>query len=473
VPLATSKESLDAYKRARTGQLRVDGGISARFEQARFKRADASVAPGQIKHPLTQWGRRLTDIQVQQGQAVQADQLLARSESLELRASLPGKIAEIVPSKRRAKGHILIQADGKKQSKPRAESKPLGKDAPVNEMRRFAREKGIWPEILAGMEMLPPRPDDEPKAIVVRCVYAEPYVARGSDIIGDDVDAFTNGLEFLSRLGGGYAPIWLTFPDYAGQLGQTIRERLRGRAFVRTVTVPVRYPVENPLLLSTLLGQAHDWGPDHFWVLDPQAVIALWRAFDSGQAWHSRTVAVSGPAVEAPALVEAPLGTPLLELVKDHVGGVDVDTCCILRGGLYLGQRADKNDGLEYGDRSIVVIPEDEGPELFGWLNPGLDRHSWTNAYVSSLTRPVFRAKSLLRGAKRPCVQCGFCHQACPVGLYPHQLHRLITLELLDEAEQMGLLNCVECNSCAYGCVSKLDLARDIVLARRKVLREE
>jgi len=471
MPLASRKESLGAYKRGRTGTLRVDGGISVRFEQARFTRADAPVTPGQLRHPLTQWGRRLRDIQVQQGQAVQAGQLLARSEHLELRAGLPGRITEIVPSKRRTRGYIAIQVDRAKQSGSR--SKGVGKDAPASELRQFAREKGIWPEIQTGMEMLPPHPDDEPKAIVVRCVYAEPFVARGSDIIGANVDAFTNGLEVLCRLGGGYAPIELTFPEQDGHLGKTIRERLRGRARVRTVTVPVQYPVENPLLLSTLLGQAHDWGPDHFWVLDPQAVIALWRAFDSGQAWDMRTIAISGPAVETPALVEAPLGTPLLELVKDRVGGRDPEACCILRGGLYLGQRADKGDGLAYGDRTITVIAEEEGPELFGWLNPGRDRHSWTNTFVSSLTHPVFRAKSLLRGGRRPCVQCGFCRQACPAGLYPHQLHRLVSLELLEEAEQMGLLNCVECNSCSYGCVSKLDLAHDIILARRKVLQEE
>lgn len=473
MPLASKKESLDAYKRGRTGQLRVDGGISVRFEQARFTRADAPVTPAEIRHPLTQWGRRLTEIRVQQGKTVRAGQLLARSEHLELRATLPGKVAEVVPSKRRTKGYIRIQASRGKQSKAQAERESLAKDAPVDAMRRMAREKGIWAEMQAGMEMLPPPPDDAPRAIVVRCVYAEPYSARGSDIISADVEAFTNGLEILSRLGGGYAPIRLTFPEQAGQLGQTIRERLRGRAFVHTVTVPVQYPVENPLLLSTLLGQEHDWGPDHFWVLDPQAVIALWRAFDNGDCWHARTVAIAGPAVEKPVLVEAPLGTPLLELVKDHVGGRDLETCCILRGGLYLGQRADKDDGLEYGDRTIVVIPEDEGPELFGWLNPGRDRHSWTNTFVSSLTHPIFRAKSLLRGAKRPCVQCGFCHQACPVGLYPHQLHRLVTHELMEEAEQMGLLNCVECNSCSYGCVSKLELARDIILARREILQEE
>ncbi len=472
MPLASRKESLDAYRRGRTGKLRIDGGLSVRFGKLRFTGAHTSAAPGQVKHPLTQWGQRLTEIQVQRGQAVRAGQLLAQSEQLELQASLPGRVAEIVPSRRRTKGYIRIQVDVGKQSKGQVEGKGLAKNAPVEEMRRFARERGIWAEILAGMEMLPPHADDEPKAIVVRCVYAEPFVAPGAEIIRADLDGFINGLEILNHLAGGYAPITLTVPAHAGHLGQAIREGLRGRAFVHIVTVPVQYPVENALLLSTLLGQAHNWGPDHFWVLDPQVVIALWRAFASGRSWHTRIVAVSGPAVETPVLVEAPLGTPLQELVKDRVGGRDLEACCVLRGGLYLGQRADKDDGLEYGDRTIVVIPEDEGPELFGWLNPGLDRHSWTNAYVSALTRPVFRARSLQRGAKRPCVQCGFCHQACPVGLYPHHLHRLVTFDCLEEAEQMGLLNCVECNSCSYGCVSKLDLAGDIISARRKILQE-
>ena len=43
----------------------------------------------------------------------------------------------------------------------------------------------------------------DPKAIVVRGVFAEPYVVRGDVVIREQLDEFVEGLEVLNRLGWG------------------------------------------------------------------------------------------------------------------------------------------------------------------------------------------------------------------------------------------------------------------------------
>ena len=474
MPLASNKESLAAYRQSRRRRLWIDGGLRVPFGRAAFARDDTRLIPAVLSYPLQQLGRRLADIVVQPGSQVRTGELLARAEGLELRASCRGTVSDILPSRRRQQGHIKVEVAGRGEQGDSAAAESPGARAPIETMRRYAEQQGIWAEIQTGMEMTPPELTGDPRAIVVRCVFAEPYTVRGDAVISEDLDAFLNGLETLYRLGGGHAAIELTFTAPGSELGRTIRERLRGRAFVHTVQVPVRYPVENPLLLATVLGKAHSWGPDDFWMLDPQTVVGLHRAFENGDFFARRLVAVAGPGVKQPALVETVPGAPLGQLVKDHLGPTPLEKCCLLRGGLYSGIRADAEEGLAYGDRAVTVIPEDEEDEFLGWLRPGFDRHSWTKLFASRLWGPeAFGARTLVRGGLRACVGCGFCRQVCPAGLYPHHLHRLVTHDLLEEAEQLGLLNCVECHSCSYGCVSKIELSRDIVAARRRLLHEE
>ena len=140
-----------------------------------------------------------------------------------------------------------------------------------------------------------------------------------------------------------------------------------------------------------------------------------------------------------------------------------------LRGGIYSGVRAGAEEGLGYGDRAVTVIAEDEEAQLLGWMRLGGDRHSWTGLFGGRFCGPeAFRVRTLVRGGVRACIGLWVLSGGVPAGLYPHHLHRLVTHDLLEEAEQMGLLNCVECHCCSYGCVSKIELSRDIVAARRR-----
>lgn len=475
MPLATGKESLEAYRHGVGGQLRIDGGLAVPFGGVEFEKLPQVLSPAVLTYPLTQFDRRFMDIAVELGQEVHVGQQLARSPDhcagLAILACGNGRVVEVSPSKRRAKGFIRVETTSGASVRS---GDIVDKKSPVSELRSCAVERGIWVEIQSGMEMLPPPLHGNPKVVVVRCVFAEPHLEQGSKVIEENMEAFLDGLEILYHMAGGDAAIELTLAEHECELAQSIRESLRGRVFVHTVNVPVKYPVENPLLLATLLGREHGWGPDAFWMLDPQVVLALSRSFASGLHWSTRLVAVAGSGVARPMLVEAPLGTPLREVVAGCLGPVPIEKCCLLRGGLYHGVRGDADDGLAYGDRAVTVVPEVEQSELFGWLRGGSDRHSWAKVF-SSAFRPCgpFQSKTLLRSDVRPCINCGFCHDACPVGLYPHHLHRLVTHDELEEAESMGLLNCVECHCCSYGCVSKLELSRDIVAARRKVLREE
>lgn len=78
-----------------------------------------------------------------------------------------------------------------------------------------------------------------------------------------------------------------------------------------------------------------------------------------------------------------------------------------------------------------------------------------------SLDAPVMKGTSgiLLLGegqARRldpePCIRCGKCVDACPMGLEPYLLSTLSRLKEFESALEEGVCNCIECGCCSYSC---------------------
>ncbi|MHC4873408.1 MAG: 4Fe-4S dicluster domain-containing protein [Planctomycetota bacterium] len=469
MPLASNQESLGEYPRDRDGLMLINGGLDIPFGRPDFSLDPEVIEPEELKISLTQLGRKFSDIMVTEGQKVAAGDELARADAVKLCAPVAGEVAEVSPSRRREDGFIRIKtAEGAETPLT-----PPGENASPEEMRTFAAKAGLWNSIMSGMLSEPPLASEDPKAIIVRCVFAEPHLPRGADLIRHNLDAFIDGLKIIQKMSGGYASILLTIPKIASALGAEIRNYLRGEAFVHVVDVPIKYPVGNPLLLCTTLGRHRNIGPESMWVVDPQLVLALTRAFKEGHFWGTRQITVSGPAIEKSIRVKVPVGTSVRSILEGRTGKYSLEQCAVLRGGLYTGERIGPEENIQVRDSALTVIPEDEPPEFLGWQNPGLERHSWTWLFGSWL-RPYgpFTPRTLVRGDRRTCIHCGFCRDACPAGLYPHHLNRLVTHDLIEEAEEAGLLNCMECGSCSYGCVGKLELADNIIKARHALLLE-
>ena len=66
-------------------------------------------------------------------------------------------------------------------------------------------------------------------------------------------------------------------------------------------------------------------------------------------------------------------------------------------------------------------------------------------------------------GEQSPCIRCGRCVEACPMGLVPSMLSILGERNKLDRAkEEYGLMNCIECGSCVYTCPAKRNIVQYI-----------
>lgn len=68
-----------------------------------------------------------------------------------------------------------------------------------------------------------------------------------------------------------------------------------------------------------------------------------------------------------------------------------------------------------------------------------------------------------------PCIRCGSCQQACPMGLQPFLLESYGRHGLIAEAKQAGALDCIECGSCSYSCPSARPILDYIRLCKFKI----
>ena len=71
---------------------------------------------------------------------------------------------------------------------------------------------------------------------------------------------------------------------------------------------------------------------------------------------------------------------------------------------------------------------------------------------------------------KDPSVsRCGKCINACPMHLLPIYMNVYGKQEDLDNAVDCGMMDCIECGSCAYVCPARIPLVAQFRLTKGKI----
>ncbi len=163
--------------------------------------------------------------------------------------------------------------------------------------------------------------------------------------------------------------------------------------------------------------------------------IAVAEAVTRRKPLIERVVSVTGDGIKEPKNVIARIGTPFQNLI-DFCGGLTDETTKIIMGGPMMG--------VAQHTLNVPVIKATGG--------------------ILCLTD-----RSIKRQKEYPCIQCGTCISACPMGLLPTRLARFTQVENWEIAEELGILNCIECGSCAFVCPSQIPLVQRIRIGKLKV----
>jgi len=73
-----------------------------------------------------------------------------------------------------------------------------------------------------------------------------------------------------------------------------------------------------------------------------------------------------------------------------------------------------------------------------------------------------------------PCINCGFCLDACPMGLDPRSISIYVESGRGAEAAKFHFEDdCFECGSCAFVCPARRPLTQFLKIARQEIYRAE
>jgi electron transport complex protein RnfC len=68
-----------------------------------------------------------------------------------------------------------------------------------------------------------------------------------------------------------------------------------------------------------------------------------------------------------------------------------------------------------------------------------------------------------------PCIHCGWCLQACPMGLAPKEIGIYVEAGKGHLTEKFGVMECFECGCCAYICPARRPMVQFCRIGKMQV----
>ena len=84
----------------------------------------------------------------------------------------------------------------------------------------------------------------------------------------------------------------------------------------------------------------------------------------------------------------------------------------------------------------------------------------------------VYSAKEAAELEESPCIRCGRCVDACPIGLNPYKLKYLCEAGDMKGASDENVMDCVVCGSCSYICPARRHLTSAFKAMKDKIAAE-
>ncbi|MDP1613183.1 MAG: electron transport complex subunit RsxC [Sulfuritalea sp.] len=267
------------------------------------------------------------------------------------------------------------------------------------------------------------------KLLLVNGGECEPYLSCDDRLMRERPAEVVDGIRIVMHaIGATEARVGIE--DNKPEALAAMREAAAAFAEVRVVAIPARYPMGSEKhLVQTLTGQEVPAGAraDEIGVLvhNVGTCAAVQRALRHGEPLIERIVTVNGGAVATPGNIVVPVGT----LVADLLAFV----------------------GLKQAPARLIL-----GGPMMGALLP----HAQVPIVKGASGVLAFDAAEAARPEAGPCIRCGSCARACPMGLLPLEMAGRIGAGDLDGATGFGLTDCIACGCCAWVCPSHIRLVQ-------------
>ncbi|HET8799682.1 MAG TPA: Na(+)-translocating NADH-quinone reductase subunit A [Marinobacter sp.] len=388
---------------------------------------------------------------VKEGDRVKRGTLLftdKKTEGVRYTSPAAGVVKEINRGERRVFQSIVIAVDGDE-----AESFARYAEADIAGLERQQVvdnlvSSGLWTALKTRPYSKVPAIDTAPHSIFVSVMDTNPLAADPTVIIGENSQAFEQGLTILSKLTSG--KVFVT-----GKPGSDV-------AVPRSDAIEV-HQFDGVHPAGNVGTHIHHLDPvsasKTVWSINYQDVIDIARLFATGEVPVERVVAIAGPKALKPRLVRTRVGASLPELLEGEIA-----TDCEVRtisGSVFGGRRGDGPCAyLGRFANQVSVLEEGTKREFLGWLSPGPNKFSVLNIYLSKLAGgKLFNFTTTTNGSERAMVPVGAYEQIMPLDILPTQLLRSLIVGDTEMAQKLGALELDEEDLalCTFVCPGKYE----------------
>ncbi len=278
------------------------------------------------------------------------------------------------------------------------------------------------------------------KKIIINGAECEPYITSDTRTMLDDCSYVKCGVEYLQK----YISADEVIIGIEGNKPECI-ERMNSifadNASVRVEKLPKTYPqgAEKMLIYNTTGLVVPEGGlPSDVGciVLNVTTVAFIAKYMETGMPLVEKCLTVDGSGVKNPMNVIAPVGASINDVVE-FAGGFTDDVAKVLYGGPMMG----------------VAVYSTADPIMKN-----------NNAIIA------LSAKDVMHSSPNPCIHCGRCVSACPMGLNPTIFAKSLNVE--DKEDKASRLEdakvnlCIECGCCSFVCPSRRPLVQNNRLAK-------
>jgi electron transport complex protein RnfC len=277
-------------------------------------------------------------------------------------------------------------------------------------------------------------------ALVLNGVECEPYLTADYRLMLENSREIVEGTKLIMKALGvarGHIGIEANKPQAAA----AVRKAIGSGDPLSVHVLKVKYPQgAEKMLIKTILNREV---PPRGLPMDVGVVVqnvatakAVYDGVRFGRPLIERVVTVTGEGVAEPKNLLARIGMTAGDLIAE-CGGFRSDPGKVIMGGPMMGVALSSLDvPVTKGTSGIIVLSRQCAGQSddFG-----------------------------------PCIRCGRCIEACPMGLIPSMLGILAEKAFYEQTREYHIHDCFECGSCTYVCPAKRPMVQFIKLAKSLV----